>query len=213
FVFYDEVKYTKNDWRNRNRIYSDQGLQWLTVPVSPKAVRGTIRQVRLADSHWQRKHWNALRFTYGGAPFFHELEPLMREALLEHRWTSLVELDRFWIRRIAEGLGTVTELLDSADFELVEGKVDRLLGLLRQLGATEYISGPSARSYLSASEARFAEAGIGLTYKGYDDYPTYPQRREPFEHGVSIIDLLCHVGLARAPWYIWGHRDTPAPEV
>ena len=33
FIIYDDVQYTKNDWRNRNKIKTSQGIQWLSIPV------------------------------------------------------------------------------------------------------------------------------------------------------------------------------------
>ena len=81
------------------------------------------------------------------------------------------------------------------------------MNLLRQLGATEYISGPSAKEYTAGSEKCFSDAGIKLTWKDYSGYPAYPQLREPFEAGVSILDLLANVPLAKIPDYIWGWRS------
>jgi hypothetical protein len=75
--------------------------------------------------------------------------------------------------------------------------------LLQSAGARTYVSGPAARSYIDSE--RFAEAGIELIYKSYEGYPEYPQFHPPFEHQVSILDLLFHTG-PDAPHYIWGWR-------
>ena len=211
FVFYDEVQYTKNDWRNRNRIYSANGLHWLTIPISPRAVKLKISEVRIRDHHWQKKHYNSLRYAYGGAPCFGELADFLADAYLARTWRSLAEVNRYFMVSLARRLGCATEFLDSADFVLEGDRVERLVGLLRQVGASEYVSGPSARAYLEGSEHLFAEHGIALTYKDYSGYPPYPQRREPFEHGVSVLDLVAHVGFERAPWYIWGWREGTDP--
>ncbi|MEM9554773.1 MAG: WbqC family protein [Acidobacteriota bacterium] len=213
FVFYDDVQYTKNDWRNRNRLYGANGLFWLTVPV-PKGPRDRqIREVELADDRWQLKHYRALTTTYGAAPFFEQLEPLLRETYFDRRWHRLIDVDRHLVRAIARRLGSRTEFYDSHDLldGVVDDRIERLLVQLRRLDATEYLSGPAARAYLEGSEHRFGDEGIRLTFKRYDDYPAYPQRREPFEPGVSIVDLLAHVGFDEAPWYIWGHRDAASP--
>jgi len=74
--------------------------------------------------------------------------------------------------------------------------VERLVSLLRQVGATEYLSGPSARAYLAGSEALFEQAGIRLSFKSYEGYPEYPQLHAPFLHAVSILDVLANVELA-----------------
>jgi hypothetical protein len=100
-------------------------------------------------------------------------------------------------------LGVTTQFADSRDFQLEGRRLDRLLALLRAAGATRYVSGPAGRSYIDPE--RFSAAGIELTFKSYDGYPEYPQRFPPFDHFVSIVDLLCNVG-PEAPSCVWGWR-------
>ena len=80
---------------------------------------------------------------------------------------------------------------------------ERVLDLLKKAGATKYISGPAAQDYIE--QQAFDAAGIQLVYKDYSGYPEYPQPHPPFEHGVTILDLLACVG-RDAPQYIWGWR-------
>ncbi len=206
FVYYDEVQYTKNDWRNRNRIYSKNGLQWLTIPVTRDAVKQRISEVALPDARWQQDHFKSLYFGYKPAPCFHQLEPLLQKVFVETRWDTLARLNRHLIETISRMLNLPTVFKDSKDFQLEGDRVARLVNLLRQTGATEYISGPSAREYLSDHEHLFAESNIKLTYKDYSGYPAYRQLREPVEHAVSILDLLANVPLAEMAHFIWGWR-------
>ena len=103
-----------------------------------------------------------------------------------------------------EWLGIETELVDSRPYNAVGAKTDRVLDLLVKAGATRYVSGPAARDYLDAT--RFVEAGIELVYKDYAGYPEYPQPHPPFDHFVTILDVLACVG-RDAPKYIWGWRS------
>ena len=208
FVFYDDVQYTKNDWRNRNRIYSKNGLHWLTIPIPKNAVKKKINEVVLPDHRWQQKHLNALTASYGKAPYFQEIKALLDVVYTETTWRSLSTLNRYLIEEIAARLGCRTEFKEARSLDLSGGRVERVLGMLKQLNASEYISGPSARGYLEGSEHLFAEHQIKLTYKDYTGYPPYPQWKTPFEHGVSILDLIAHVSFERAPYYIWGWRDS-----
>lgn len=196
FIFYDEVKYTKNDWRNRNRIYSRQGLHWLTIPIRHDAVKLKISEVPLPEASWQAEHLRTLEQCYGSARHFRQLEPLLRELYASRQWTRLSEFNQFATVSIARLLGLRTTFLNSRDFQLEGDRVGRLVSLLRQVGATEYLSGPAARAYLAGSESLFAEAGIRVWFKRYEGYPAYPQLREPFEHSVSILDVLANVELA-----------------
>ena len=204
FVFYDDVQYTKNDWRNRNRIKTAQGVQWITVPTGSDLDR-CIDQVELPDAHWQAKHWKTLQQSYARAPHFERYRPFFEDVYLARRWTRLAELNRYLIEHIArEFLGIGTQFRDAREFTLAGHKSERLLDLVRQLGTTTYVSGPSARDYMDLDA--FTEAGIAVEFFDYSGYPEYPQLHPAFEHGVSIVDLLFQTG-PDAPRYIWGWRE------
>ena len=118
---------------------------------------------------------------------------------------NLSTLNQFIIKKIAtELLGIQTEFKNSQEYGAQGKKQDRLLDLLHQVGAEKYLSGPAARDYID--ESTFQDAGIELIYKDYSGYPEHPQFHPPFEHGVSILDLIFHVG-PEAPYYVWGWRD------
>lgn len=203
FVYYDEVQYTKNDWRNRNKIYSANGEQWLTIPILKDAVKQKISEVKIMDNSWQQLHHKSIYYAYKKAPFFSQIEPLINEVYLEMEWLSLVELDRYLIEKISSMIGIQTRFVDSKNYDLSGERVERLMNILIQLGATQYISGPSAKDYLSGSEYLFEQNKIELIYKDYSNYPQYKQMREPFLHSVSILDLLVNVKLDKVKDYIW----------
>ena len=200
FVFYDDVQYTKNDWRNRNVIKTCAGRRWLTVPVHASR-RHAICDVEIADTHWARKHWKTLRQSYSHAPYFDVYAPFLEDVYLRRKWTRLSHLNRHLIVSIAGFLGLNTQFVESRDFQVEGKRLDRLLNLLRRVGATTYVSGPAARNYID--ENRFREERIQLIYKSYSDYPTYDQLYPPFEHSVSILDLLFHTG-PDAAYYVRG---------
>jgi hypothetical protein len=204
FVFYDDVQFTRQDWRTRNRIKTAQGTQWLSVPAGTRIDR-LICEVELADSGWQKKHWASIRQAYSKAPAFAEYAEFFEGIYLGRQWKSLSELNQHVTVSIArELLGIRTAFSDSREFGASGQRLDRLLDLLKRVGATHYLSGPSARSYIDP--ARFETAGIHLEYKDYGGYPEYAQPHPPFEHAVSVIDLLFRMG-SDAPRYIWGWRS------
>lgn len=203
FIFYDDVQFTKNDWRNRNRIKTDQGALWLTVPVGQEIDR-RICDVTLPDPRWAEKHLRTLQQYYGKAPYFTTYRPFLEEVYRNRRWTTLSELNQYMITTIARDfLGITAEFRDSRAYVASGRKLDRLLGLLTEAEAELYVSGPAARDYIEAE--RFAAAGIELVFKDYTGYPVYPQFHPPFDHYVSILDLLFQTG-PQAPWHIWGWR-------
>lgn len=202
FIFYDDVQYTKNDWRNRNRIKTPSGPQWLTIPVGPSLSR-LVSEVALPDDDWARTHWQQLEAAYAAAPHFETFRPALEEIWLRRTWRKLSDLNQHLIRTIGDLLALTTTFRDSREFALRGRKQDRLLELLRLAGAEVYVSGPAARSYIEPE--RFAAAGIALQWKDYGGYPEYPQLHPPFVHEVTVLDLLFHTG-PDAPHFIWGWR-------
>lgn len=210
FVFYDDVQFTVRDWRTRNKIKTAQGPQWLSVPAGSDRNR-LICKVQLTDSSWQTKHWKTIEQNYRKCPYFEHYQPIFEALYLGREWKNLAELNQTFIRRIATDLlGITTQFRDAREFHAQGQKQERLLDILGKLGATRYVSGPAAKDYIDPQ--RFADAGVELIWKDYSGYPAYPQRFPPFEHGVSILDLLFNVG-PHATWYIWGWREgLPRPD-
>jgi hypothetical protein len=193
FILYDDMQYTRRDWRNRNKIKTPQGLQWLTVPVRVKGkYHQTIRETEIERANWAKSHWNSLCQNYRHAKHFHaiaqELEPLYLQAEYSH----LSQLNRVLIEAICAKLGITTEISNSWDYILSDGKTERLADLCTQAGGKEYVSGPAAKDYIE--ENVFAERGIKLTWFDYSGYPEYPQLWGEFTHSVTILDLLFNCG-------------------
>ena len=198
FIIYDDVQYTKRDWRNRNKIKTPKGVEWLSVPVG-QDTRRRIRDVVILDGQWKRKHWCSLEANYRRAKFFDEISSLLSPLYLDMKFTSLSELNMVFIKSVTHYLGIKTKISNSWDYQLTEGKTERLVSLCQQAGASEYISGPAAKDYIQAR--LFEESLIKLTWFNYDNYPEYPQLWGKFVHHVSIIDLLFNCGKA-APNYM-----------
>ena len=193
FILYDDMQYTRRDWRNRNRIKTPQGLQWLTVPVKSKGkYHQTIYDTEIDGSNWQQAHWKSLMANYKKARYADEIAAGLRRFYLDQTVTRLSDLNRDLIQWVCGYLGIETKISGSADYTLAEGKSERLLDLCQQVGATEYISGPAARGYLDQSI--FKSAGINLTFFDYEGYLPYPQLWGDFEDAASVLDLLFNCG-------------------
>lgn len=204
FIFHDDLQYTKNDWRNRNKIKTPKGAEWITIPVGTDE-RRLICDVIIKDSTWQIKHWHLLKQHYGKCQYFAHYQTFFEGIYRGHQWDNLSELNQYLIRSISKELLNIsTEFRDSREYGLSGQKLDRLIELVTKAEADCYISGPAAKDYIEP--ARFADAGVELVWKDYSGYPEYPQCFPPFEHGVTILDLLFNVG-PDAPWYIWGWRE------
>ncbi len=191
FIIYDDMQFTKNDWRNRNKIKTPNGLQWLSVPVG-QDINRRIRDVVIPDRRWQKKHWRTLETNYRRAPHFKEISDWLAPFYLDVNYQSLSELNRSLIVCICNHLGIKTKISNSWDYQLIEGKTERLSDLCKQTSATEYISGPTAKEYIE--KKYFDDAGIKLSWFDYAGYPEYPQLFGEFVHNVSILDLLFNCG-------------------
>lgn len=194
FILYDDRQFTKRDWRNRNQIKTAKGLSWLTIPVEVKGkFHQTIRETRVSDHHWAEKHFNTLRHNYHLAEYFSSLE---KEVKMWYEQTSKMELlsdiNFYFIKSICEKLQISTPIKFSEEFQVGGDKSQRLMELCKKTNATEYISGPKAKTYLD--EKLFSEAGIGIRYFDYNGYKEYPQSFPPFTDHVTILDLLFHTG-------------------
>lgn len=207
FIIYDDMQFTKNDWRNRNKIKTNKGTEWLSVPVGQNINR-CIKDVLLPNNIWQKKHWKTLQQNYRKAPFFEEIEQWLMPLYLSETYTHLSQLNTCLIKSICQYLGIKTIISDSSNFTLINGKTERLVDLCIQAGGTEYVSGPSAKNYIDAN--LFAEQDIRLTWFDYSGYPEYPQLWGEFAANVTILDLLFNCGESAPHYMKFGMRNHDA---
>ena len=200
FVLFDDVQFTRRDWRNRNRIKSADGPMWLTIPVHSKGrYLDAIKDITISDPSWGERHWKTIAANYTRTPYFRRYAEPFERLYRENRDTRLSAVNYTFIRTICGMLGIETKISWSMDYQMREGRTDRLIGICEQAGATTYVSGPSARAYID--ESLFRTAGVDLRYFDYAGYPEYRQLFPPFDHHVSMLDLLFNEG-PDAPRYM-----------
>lgn len=192
FIFHDDVQYTHGDWRNRNKIKTQRGTAWLSVPCG-KSEKRLICEVVLNDSSWQKEHWAKIEANYKKTKYFNDYKDFFKDIYLGIKWENLSELNQYIIKKISkEILDIDTKFDDSRNYYLQSRKADRVLELLKKVDATVYLSGPSAKNYLE--EDIFIQNNIGLEWMDYSGYNEYTQLHPPFNHEVSILDLIFNEG-------------------
>lgn len=194
FVLFDCVQYTRRDWRNRNKIKTPKGLQWLTIPVEVKGkFEQKIDETKVSDSKWAKDHYLTLVHNYSKAACYEENEAWLK-SLYERagELELLSEVNHLFLSEICKKLGITTPLRRTGELEIIDGKSERLLSICKQLGAKKYISGPAAKVYLD--ESIFEAEGIEVGWIEYPQYSEYPQLHPPFEHGVSVLDAILNCG-------------------
>lgn len=195
FILYDDVQYSKNGWRNRNRIKTREGTAWITIPVLWSGRFGQpIREVEIGDPRWADKHWKSIQTHYARAAWFPELAPVLAD-LYERAGgeRSLSAVNEMFLRAICGLLGIRTRITCSMEYCLRGDRIERLVSLCEQSGAGEYLSGPAAKAYLA--ESALTDKGIAVRWMDYSGYSEYRQLfTPPFIHEVSILDLLLNEG-------------------
>ncbi|QZE15034.1 WbqC family protein [Halosquirtibacter laminarini] len=197
FILFDEVQFTKRDWRNRNQIKTDKGLEWLTIPCNTKSkYNQSIDQTTVSNCKWREKHLSSLRTHYTKAPFYNEIYPQI-EALYRTCTSQYIsEINHHFITHLCSMMDINTPITNSRDYPSKGHKSQKLLEICQGANAHIYISGPAAKCYLD--EMLFNKNRIEVSWMTYDHYPTYPQCYPEFFHHVSILDLLFNVGTKEA---------------
>tara|TARA_B100000459_G_C8557095_1_gene192237 strand:- start:1 stop:678 length:678 start_codon:yes stop_codon:yes gene_type:complete len=190
FVFYDTVDFTKRDWRSRNKIFGPTGFQWLTIPVGSNRGK-SIQEVQLPDSEWRKNHLETIRRNYSKAPFVEDVLEIISSIYQDKSIQTLSNFNQSLIQQICEYLGIKTIFRNASEFDQEGDRVERLISICEQLGATTYLSAPAAKNYI---RNEFEESGLILQWMEYGPYEEYEQNVESFSDYVSIIDTIAALG-------------------
>ena len=193
FVLYDDMQYTKRDWRNRNRIQADQGLQWLSIPVIVKGrYLQKIRETKIADPDWGKKHWSIIKQSYSKSNYFKTYSKVFESIYMDSGEKFLSIINYKLIVAINDILDIKTKIRWSSEFILNGNQTEKLIRICKDCNADTYISGPSAKDYFDKGLAE--KSNIHVEWMDYSNYQEYHQLHEPFSHQVTILDLIFNEG-------------------
>jgi hypothetical protein len=197
FVVYDSVQYTKNDWRNRNRLMTKNGPIWLTLPVITAGRFGqSIKDAEISDASALSRHWKTIVQTYGNLEGFSDVAGELSDTFNAlSAATKLHDVNVGLLRTVLRLLSIGTEILDDSVFSYsADDPTARLVQICAELGANSYLTGPAGLNYLDIEQ--FQSRAIAVEVIEYQHYSTYSQFGSgEFEHSVSVIDLLAHQGV------------------
>ena len=194
FVIFDEMQFTKRDWRNRNQIKTPNGVKWLTVPVRTKgSFNQKIIDTQIDGDEWVENHIKSLEHNYSGAKFFNEILTIIKPIYLEKKFNYISDLNLEFIKAICNYLEIDTKILNSSDLGVLNnGKTDRLVDICKKLKGKIYVSGIAAKNYIEID--KFNKEKIKVEWFDYDGFVEYPQLWGEFSHNVTILDLLFNCG-------------------
>lgn len=191
FVYLDTVQYTERDWENRNKVNTQHGPHWLSVPVKKESGEQLILETRIAEhDRWRKKHLKTIKMNYAGTPCFDEIYPMLEE-MYEKEWERLMDLNIYFVDRVCDYLGIDCTFLLASDLEAGGEGEELLMNICRELDAGAYLSGPLGRDYMHPE--RWRAEGIEVAFHDYE-YPEYEQGEGEFVPWLSIVDLLMYHG-------------------
>ena len=190
FVFYDTVDFTKRDWRSRNKILGPNGFQWLTIPVGSNRGK-SIQEVLLPEGEWRKNHLETIRRNYSKSPYIEDVLEIVSSVYEDISIHTLSHFNQSLIQRISDYLGIKTIFRNASEFIQEGDRVERLISICNQLGATTYLSAPAAKDYIGDE---FEESGLILQWMEYGPFEEYEQNVDTFSDYVSIIDTIAALG-------------------
>ncbi len=193
FVIYDDVQYDKEGWRNRNRIKTASGIQWLTVPVIVRLEHQPfVREVGIDNKqHWRKKHLYSIKQNYSKAPYFDKYIDIFEDAF-SRDWEYIVDIDMHFILKLADCLGMGSKkIIRSSTLNIAGDRIERLVNICKMFKADTFYEGASGKNYID--ESSFTKYGIKVEFQDYK-HPVYNQLYKDFVPYLSVIDLLFNHG-------------------
>ena len=196
YVAFDHVRFEPSSWQQRNRIKGPNGPFFITVPVrKPKDGRYRICDMEIDyNQPWVKKHLKSTELSYCKSPYFGQYYPGIRN-VLENRFKSIADLNVELIRVILSFLGIEKLVIRSCELSLgndeMLGKNERLIHLMKTVGAKSFYEGASGADFIDVS--LFESEGMKVVFQAYD-HPIYPQIHGNFIPYMSVLDLLFNCG-------------------
>jgi len=192
FCFFDIVQYQKKDYNNRNKIKTNAGELWLSVPVESKQhFSKNVAEIKIIQNGWQNKHIKTIQLQYKKSRYFVDYFERISEAIINSSRGTLGDLNLSLLRELMDILGITTPIVLASEHDFHGEKSDLVLDMCEKLGATEYIFGAQGKNY--ADIESFLSKGIIPHFQDYV-HPIYNQLHGEFLPFMSVIDLIFNAG-------------------
>jgi hypothetical protein len=193
FVIMDTFQYTRHGLIHRNKIRTNAGSCYLTIPISKEFATVKIKDVALTqDKGWQEVHWKSIYHNYLKTDFFKDHSDFF-EQLYKQDFHYLWQINMDIIRYLLQCFEINVEVIMASDLNIDQNlnHTDMIIAVLKSIDAKNYLSGPSGRDYLELE--KFQQNNLNCEFIQFQ-HPVYKQRYPGFESNLSAIDLLFNVG-------------------
>jgi len=203
FIILDHVQFKKNYFENRNRIYTAQGLQYITLPVQMKGhINKKFYEIKLVEN-WKKKYIKTLTFTYQKAPFYTDVKPII--ALInDYKGNKLFEINMLIIQNIMHSLNIYTNLILASELQPQGQKTELLIDILSKVDASSYIVGKSGFDYMNLK--LFHQKNIRLEEHQVNHIKYTPFNYKDFTDYPSILDLIANFGFKKVETLIKNNK-------
>lgn len=199
FVIMDDVQYQKNGVQNRNKVRNKSGDFWLTIPVSGK-LDDKIKDKKIADHKWQKKHLQSLAQAYGKAPYWADYSDFFQQ-LYQGKLPLLHDVNSAFLHFVLDEFDLKTEVVQMSALNCSGEKSALVMDICLKQGATTYLSGTGSKDYLD--EAAFNDNGISIEYLPSVN-PVYRQVHGEFIPDLSFLDLIFNQDKDTIKNYLFG---------
>jgi hypothetical protein len=194
YIAYDTVAYTKSEYHARQKVRTHTGTTWLTLPL--RHVPGTrqrIMDVRLDNSQpFRYRHLRLLRGSYGSAPYFDEIYPMVEE-IYRREHERMVDLNLDLIEAFRAYLAAPVRIVRASALPHEGGRTERLVQLVRAVGGSEHLTSTFGGGHQHVEWELFFQAGIELRSQQFT-HPEYDQVGPGFIPHLSAVDMLFMCG-------------------
>ena len=193
FIIEDNVQYEHNGYINRNRIKTQKGAMWLTVPIVHVGRQLLINEAEIANKTqptWSERHWLSLKHNYMHAPYWSKYSGFFEETYSK-TWDKLIDLNMHLIKGMMLFLGVDKPIVMASSLNINEKKSKLILAQCMALKSDVQLAGGGSRDYLNVKE--FKEKGIKVLFQDFK-CPIYTQLHGEFVPNLSAIDYLFCTG-------------------
>jgi hypothetical protein len=191
FVIYDNIKYTKKGWINRNRFLLNGKETLFSLPLRKDSDFLNVNQRYLADSFNREDLINRFREAYRNAPEYSVFISIL-EDIIRYPSANLFDYIRYSIEKVCAYLELKTQVIVSSSIDCDHSlkAAERVLAICKSLGADTYINPPGGKELYTKTD--FNRQGLNLKFLE-PHYTEYSQSGDSFIPWLSILDVaMCN---------------------